>query len=357
MTTRFRFGEFLVDPRERRLSRGGHDVALSGRYFDALLLLVCEAGNLVSKDRFMAEVWRGVPVTDEALTQCVRTLRRVLEDDAANPRCIETVPKHGYRFVASVDRIEGAGEAAPVQARQGEDRWTRAVRLGAAGMVGGGLAGMTGGLGYGLIAASLPLAPGTGALSVLLVLVSACILVGAAGGAGVGFGLALAISAHRPLWAWVAGGTGGGLIIGGLAKLLGMDAFQLLIGQSPGAIAGAGEGVMIGAALGLGAWTARTASWRRAIATGAIAGGAGGLAIALLGGRLMAGSLAEMAARFPAARLDPARITAPLGDTGFGPLSNALTSTLEGAVFGAGVLAAMAVARRQLGDRNDSSAA
>ena len=66
-------------------------------------MLVGEAGKLVTKDRFLDEVWRGVPVTDEALTQCIKTLRRQLGDDAASPRFIETVPKHGYRFIAPVE--------------------------------------------------------------------------------------------------------------------------------------------------------------------------------------------------------------------------------------------------------------
>src|SRR6185503_19790630 len=68
----------------------------------------------ISKDRFLDEVWRGVPVTDEALTQCIKTLRRQLGDDAARPRFIETVPKHGYRFVAPVERLEGEGTALPL---------------------------------------------------------------------------------------------------------------------------------------------------------------------------------------------------------------------------------------------------
>src|SRR3982750_3066010 len=106
---RFRFDRFILDPDDRQLKRGGEPVELNARYLDALALLVSEAGRLVSKDRFMDEVWRGVPVTDEALTQCIRTLRRQLGDDAARPRFIETVPKHGYRFIAPVDRIENDG--------------------------------------------------------------------------------------------------------------------------------------------------------------------------------------------------------------------------------------------------------
>src|ERR671910_802017 len=99
----FRFDRFLLDPRDRRLRRDDVPVELNARYLDALALLVREQGRLVSKDRFLEEVWHGVPVTDEALTQCIKTLRRQLGDDAARPRFIETVPKHGYRFIAAVE--------------------------------------------------------------------------------------------------------------------------------------------------------------------------------------------------------------------------------------------------------------
>ena len=60
--------------------------------------LVREQGRLVSKDRFLDEVWRGVPVTDEALTRAdaAAPARR----RCRTPRFIETVPKHGYRFIA-----------------------------------------------------------------------------------------------------------------------------------------------------------------------------------------------------------------------------------------------------------------
>src|SRR5687768_9623525 len=108
----FRFDNFLLDPVDRQLKRDGAPVELNARYLDALALLVRDAGKLVSKDRFMDEVWRGVPVTDEALTQCIKTIRRQLGDNAASPRFIETVPKHGYRFIAAVewvlDEVSGA---------------------------------------------------------------------------------------------------------------------------------------------------------------------------------------------------------------------------------------------------------
>src|SRR5438309_8339833 len=156
MAGSFVFEQFVLDPEDRQLRRGGDTVELNGRYFDALALLVREQGRLVSKDRFLDEVWRGIPVTDEALTQCVRTLRRQLGDDAARPRFIETVPKHGYRFIAEVDGQSSKPGAA--QRRSAVD-WQNALVLGTAGTIGGGLAGFIGGLFYGFTAASQPLAP------------------------------------------------------------------------------------------------------------------------------------------------------------------------------------------------------
>ena len=114
----FRFDCFELDPGNRRLCRDGAPVELNARYLDALVLLAAEQGRLVSKDRFLDEVWRGIPVTDEALTQCIKTLRRQLGDDAANPRFIETVPKHGYRFLAAVEVTDGEpGQAAAASVR------------------------------------------------------------------------------------------------------------------------------------------------------------------------------------------------------------------------------------------------
>src|SRR3982751_6335191 len=139
----FRFDRFTLDAADRRLRRDGAPVELNARYLDALCLLVGDAGKLIPKERFLDEVWRGVPVTDEALTQCIRTLRRQLGDEAGRPRFIETVPKHGYRFIAPVEGDDGEAAAAATgpSARPRRD-WGRFAQLGAAGTVGGGLAGL-----------------------------------------------------------------------------------------------------------------------------------------------------------------------------------------------------------------------
>lgn len=338
----FRFDRFTLDPRDRQLRRDGAPVELSGRYLDALALLVREGGKLVTKDRFLAEVWRGVPVTDEALTQCIRTLRRSLGDDAAAPRFIETVPKHGYRFIAPVDeqRQPGAVPAAPVS--------RQLLLLGSAGTIGGGVAGFIGGLFYGFTGGSQPLQPGMGAVSVLLVLVCLTAVVALVGGAGVSFGIAAGRSVGGERWyASVLGGAGGGLVIGAVVKLLGLDAFNLLLGRSPGDFTGAAEGALLGGAVGLGAWLAsRQTSLRRGVAAAGLAGGAAGVLIPLLGGKLMGGSLDLLVRHIPGSRLHLDRIGDALGENGFGPVSRLVTGGLEGALFGGCIVAAMIIARR-----------
>src|SRR4028119_172831 len=132
---RFRFDQFHLDTADRQLRRGDDPVELNARYLDALILMVGEAGKLVSKDRFHQEVWRGVPVTDEALTQCIKTLRRQLGDEAGKPRFIETVPKHGYRFIAPVEAVteETAVEGSPEPAQPRTSHTRKLLLLGAAG--------------------------------------------------------------------------------------------------------------------------------------------------------------------------------------------------------------------------------
>lgn len=354
----YRFDRFRLDPDDRRLTRDEAPVELNGRYLDALALLVREQGQLVTKDRFLDEVWRGVPVTDEALTQCIRTIRRQLGDDAARPRFIETVPKHGYRFIAPVAWVgpESGPEAAPVRqapAAPTPEAWRRFLRLGGAGMVGGGVAGVFGGLFYGL-GASQPLGSGMGATSIVLVLIAITALVGLVGGAGVGFGIAAAgfVRGRAALWT-LFGGAFGGLVVGAFVKLLGLDAFTLLFGQSPGEITGAGEGALLGGAIGFGAWlgaqAARPLSLRLSVAATALAGGAVGVLIPLLGGRLMGGSLDLLARQFPASRLSLDPIGGLFGENGFGPISQSVTGGLEGGLFCSCVVGALLLARRRFG--------
>lgn len=346
----YRFDRFVLDPEDRRLLRDGAPVELSARYFDALVLLVRERGRLVSKERFMDEVWRGVPVTDEALTQCVRALRRALGDDAARPRLIETVPKHGYRFIGVVSEADDA--APPVLASAPEPAtnpaWDTFSRLGRGGMFGGGAAGLIGGLLYGFAGVSDSLQPG-GGVSALMVVVCLTAGVGLLGGAGVGFGIAAAVYApgHRNLWS-MAGGALGGLLVGAVVKLVGLDAFTLMLGQAPRDITGGPEGALLGAAVGLGSVLASRTSRRRWLPLAALPAAVAGVAIALGGGRLMGGSLHSVAEVFPASRLRLDHLGGLVGEAGFGPVAQAVTAGMEGWLFGLGVIAALWLTRRAL---------
>ncbi|MBO9517861.1 MAG: transcriptional regulator [Porphyrobacter sp.] len=343
------FEDFQLDPRNRRLARKGAPVEINARYLDALTLLVREHGQLISKDRFLDEVWRGVPVTDEALTQCIKTLRRQLGDDATAPRFVETVPKHGYRFIAAVEWTDGA-LVAPASAPPSVSDWLEWLPLGMAGTLGGAFAGLMGGLFYGFSGSTTPLQPGMGATSVLLVLTAITVAVATLGAAGVSLGMAGVGYASGSPWRWApAGGAIGGLLVGAVVKLLGLDAFNLLFGQSPGNITGAPEGLLLGGSVGLGAWLAgrsREPGLRQGAGIAALTGGLAGVLITLLGGHMMGGSLNLLAQSLPHSRLTLDPIGSLFGEQGFGPVSHAVTGGLEGALFGGCVVGAMILLRR-----------
>ena len=347
----FRFERFSLDPQNRLLRRDDTPAPLNGRYLDALVLLVRERGRLVSKDRFLEEVWRGVPVTDEALTQCVRALRRELGDDAARPRFIETVPRHGYRFIAEVEWIEDEVDLADGPRSVTRDEagaWRRFWTIGVAGALGGGAAGVIGGLVYGFAAAA---SSAMGASSVLLVLLCVTAAMALVGGAGVAFGIAGAGFVSQRAGPWtVFGGALGGMVVGAVVKLIGLDAFNLLFGAAPTGITGAMEGALLGGGVGLGAWLAERPAGplrlRRGVALAGLAGAASGLLATLLGGRLMAGSLDLLARAFPQSRLRLDPVGGLAGEGGLGPAALYATSALEGFLFGACIVGAMLLARR-----------
>ena len=367
----YRFGEFVLDVSDRQLWRSGARIDLNARYLDALVLLVQERGRLVEKDRFFDEVWNDVVVSDSALTQCIKEIRKQLGDDASNPRYIQTVPRHGYRFIGAVEplgvdmlhsdapqREESTGApqvGAAVDPRSDEEGW-RIWRDGlqewGAGTLGGGIAGLLGGLLYGFGLASAD--AGVGTLSTLLVLVSLNVLVGLTGGFGVSFGLAGAGVAARflpkmraPLR--IAGAASGGLFVGALVKLLGVDAFNLLFGRAPAGITGGPEGAVLGAALALGAHlgdrSGGAARWH-AVAGAGLAGAVAGMLIPLAGGRLMGGSLDLLTQSFADSRLELDRFGPLFGELHFGRVTQVVLGSVEGFLFGSCVIGVIILTRR-----------
>ena len=96
---RYVFSDFVLSPARRVLLRGGREVPLIPRYFDLLVLLVERRAQAVHRREIFDAVWSDVVVSEGALSQAVRTLRRALGDDSREPVFIKTVSRHGYRFV------------------------------------------------------------------------------------------------------------------------------------------------------------------------------------------------------------------------------------------------------------------
>jgi len=101
--TRFRVGDWLVEPRLNRLSRGGASSQIELKMMDVLVCLAGHAGELVSRQRIIDTVWTIEYISEGTLTRIVAELRRVLGDDARQPRYIETIRGKGYRLLAPVE--------------------------------------------------------------------------------------------------------------------------------------------------------------------------------------------------------------------------------------------------------------
>ena len=95
----YRFSTFIVSPTRRMLLRDGRELPLIPRYFDLLVLLLERRREAVHRRDIFDRVWTDVMVSDSALNQAVRTIRRALDDDPREPRFIRTVSRHGYQFV------------------------------------------------------------------------------------------------------------------------------------------------------------------------------------------------------------------------------------------------------------------
>lgn len=116
VVVRYRFSEFTLSPQRRVLIRGGREVPLIPRYFDLLLLLIERRSEAVHRRDIFDRVWADAIVSDSALSQAVRTIRRTLGDDSREPRFIRTVSRHGYRFVfpeVIEEQDDVAGSTAP----------------------------------------------------------------------------------------------------------------------------------------------------------------------------------------------------------------------------------------------------
>jgi TolB-like protein/Flp pilus assembly protein TadD len=106
----YEFGPFRLEPAERRLLREGTPIVLTAKVLDLLIALVERAGHLVSKEELLSRVWPDSFVEEANLSVNVSALRRAIGDGCQDTgKYIETIPRVGYRFVATV-REAAAGE-------------------------------------------------------------------------------------------------------------------------------------------------------------------------------------------------------------------------------------------------------
>ena len=106
----FEFEGFRLDRQSRILFRRNVSgafvpIVVGSRALEVLGELLGRAGNLVSRDEFMAAVWPATAVEDTNLNMQIAALRRVLDEARAEGSCIQTIPGHGYRFAVPVTRV------------------------------------------------------------------------------------------------------------------------------------------------------------------------------------------------------------------------------------------------------------
>ncbi|MDF2463761.1 MAG: hypothetical protein K0Q43_1996 [Ramlibacter sp.] len=112
----YRFGPFLLVPSERMLLHDGAPVALAGKAFDLLVVLVSQAGHLVTKDELLRRVWPGLVVEEVNLSVNMSAIRKALASSPNTAEWIETVSRQGYRFKAPVE-IDDAATLDPARLR------------------------------------------------------------------------------------------------------------------------------------------------------------------------------------------------------------------------------------------------
>jgi TolB-like protein/DNA-binding winged helix-turn-helix (wHTH) protein len=116
--TLLRIGDWTVDPASGEISRPGETARLEVRALRLLLYLAERQGQVVSIEELLTQVWAGITVSSDSVYQAVTSLRRQLGDDPRQPAYIATVPRLGYRMVATVATISAASPD-PVPASSG----------------------------------------------------------------------------------------------------------------------------------------------------------------------------------------------------------------------------------------------
>ena len=134
----FRLGRWHVRPLRGIVQDDSGTRRITPKSMDVLLCLVRHEGKVVDRETFIEEVWQGRAFGDDPLNKCIAELRRQLGDRSTPREYIETLPKRGYRLVATAEPIgEPLAPVAPDDDRRRGLRW---VALAALLLLGAGLA-------------------------------------------------------------------------------------------------------------------------------------------------------------------------------------------------------------------------
>lgn len=109
------FDNYRLDVRNRELLRDGKPVALHGKAFDMLVVLVENRGRLIQKDELFSRVWPDQIVEESNLTVQVSAIRKALGERKENPHYIATVPGHGYRFTGNLMTLDSEEEEVVIE--------------------------------------------------------------------------------------------------------------------------------------------------------------------------------------------------------------------------------------------------
>jgi DNA-binding winged helix-turn-helix (wHTH) protein len=117
ISTLYFFGQFVLDPGRRTLSRSDASVSLTPKAFDVLLYLAQNPNRLVTKEELLEAVWGDTFVEEGNLTQYISHLRKALGDNSEDSRLIVTIARKGYQFTARVTVAEAADIASHANLR------------------------------------------------------------------------------------------------------------------------------------------------------------------------------------------------------------------------------------------------
>ncbi|MFO7693168.1 MAG: winged helix-turn-helix domain-containing protein, partial [Vicinamibacterales bacterium] len=99
-------GRWRIFPDLNRVRDGEVEQQIPDKLMQVLMVLAARGGGVVSRRELFDQVWPDTVVVEEALTRVISGLRKLFDDDPSAPRIIETIPKKGYRLLASVEALE-----------------------------------------------------------------------------------------------------------------------------------------------------------------------------------------------------------------------------------------------------------